>query len=149
MTRKRIDELDALAVTDVAVGDLGVIYDLSAAKAKKMPYYATINPWLWPTRVAATSQTLTAADMWKVVVNSGASGNVLLTLPPGVLGYSVLFRNDSNTHRLDIDPHASEIIGYGGPGKYLRMLVRGDILLTYTGSRWDITGDHCITEFEV
>ena len=147
MTSKRIDELDALAVNDVAVGDLGVIYDLSAATAKKLPYYATVNPWLWPQQTYAAAQTLVAGDMFKRVKNTGAAANIEYDLPVGVENYAVLFQNDS-TYTLRLDPNGSEVIGTGGAGKYLELLVRGWILLVFTGGRWEPIDGYGLEQYE-
>jgi hypothetical protein len=148
MARKRIDELDALAVTDVAVGDLGVLYDLSAAKAKKLPYYATTNPWLWPRQNYTGDQTLVAGDMWKVIGNTGVAANRTFTLPAGATEYAVLFHNDSDTYTLRIDPNGSEIIGAGGAGKYLEMLERGWILLAFKGGKWEPIFSYGVEQYE-
>jgi hypothetical protein len=148
MARKRIDELDALAVTDVAVGDLGVIYDLSAAKAKKMPYYAATNPWLWPRQNYTSNQTLVAADMWKIIGNTNATANLTFTLPVGATEYAVLFHNDTNTYTLRIDPNGSQIIGTGGAGKYLEMMNRGWILLAFKGGRWEPLASYGLEQYE-
>lgn len=148
MARKRIDELDALAITDVATDDLDPTYDNSAAKAKKQPYHARVNPWLWPRQNYTVDQTLVAGDMWKVIGNTGVAANRTFTLPVGVTAYSALFHNDSDTYTLKIDPNGSEIIGAGGAGKYIEMLERGWLLLVFTGGKWEPVMGYGVEQYE-
>lgn len=149
MARKRIDELDPLAITDIATGDLDATYDLSAATAKRQPYHARVNPWLWPPVTYTVDTTLVAGDMFKKIATTGTAADRTFTLPVGVTGYAAFIHNDTDDYDLTIDPNGSEIIGAGGAGKYLKMLKRGAVMLFYTGARWEPTIGYGLEEYEL
>lgn len=149
MARKKISQLDALALNGIETGDLVIVYDASTDKAKRQPYYAASHPWLWPRVNYTVDQTLVAGDMWKVVGNTGVAANRTFTLPVGVTEYAVLFHNDSDTYTLKLDPNGSEIIGSGGAGKYLEMLERGWILLVFKGGKWEPIFGYGVEQYEL
>lgn len=149
MARKRIDELDALAVTDIAPGtDESPVSDTSAVKAKRVTVAQLLNSYRQSPVSYAVDTALTSADAYRPVDNNGAAASRTFTLPAGFSGAWFLFYNASDVYTLSIDPNGTEIIGSAGAGKKITMLARGWLKIVWNGSRWEPVNGYGDQEYE-
>lgn len=96
-----------------------------------------------------TSTAISSADSGKAISNNTATANLTWPLPPAVVGRIYEIRNDTDAYTLTIDPDGTDRIAYGGAGKYLRLLVRGSVVIECrTAGRWELARDVGVQEIE-
>lgn len=129
MADQTLESRSTLALSDIAAGDLLLVWDESANSTKKMDAQGALA-FVLPTGEDFTADdTLTSAESGKLCTNVGASGTVQLTLPTATGSRDVFGFLRYENQELRLKPSGSEIILGGGAGKYAALLTYGVLAL--------------------